>query len=66
MNEPRMTKEQEAFLDEAVKYAQLFEQQAKELSEWGGAFPTLWQKRLRDAEAVVVPKSESTRTENRG
>ena len=57
MNEPQMTKEQEALLDEAVKYAQLFEQQARELSEWGDAFAEKWEKRLRDAEVAVVPKS---------
>jgi hypothetical protein len=33
MSEPQMTKEQEALLDEAVKYAQLAEQQARELWE---------------------------------
>jgi hypothetical protein len=59
MNESQMTKEQEALLDEAVKYAQLFEQKARELSEWGDAFAAKWDKRLRDAEAVVVPKPEN-------
>jgi hypothetical protein len=58
MNEPQMTKEQENLLDEAAKYAQLFEQKAKELSEWGDAFAAKWEKRLRD-EAVAVPKSEN-------
>ncbi len=52
MNEPQMTKEQEALLDEAVKYAQLFEQQARELWELGEAFAAKWEKRLRDAEVV--------------
>jgi hypothetical protein len=56
MNEPQMTKEQEALLDEAVKYAQLFEQQARELSEWGDAFAEKWEKRLRDSQEVVVSK----------
>jgi hypothetical protein len=37
MTEPQMTNEQEALLDEAVKYAQLFEQQAQELSTQGNA-----------------------------
>lgn len=57
MNEVRMTKEQEALLDEAVKYAQLAEQQARGLSEWGDAFAAKWEKRLRDAEVAFVPKS---------
>lgn len=59
MNEPEMTKEQEAVLDEAVKYAQLAEQQARELSKWGDAFAAKWEKRLRDAEEVAVPKAGS-------
>lgn len=59
MNEPQMTKEQEALLDEAVKYAQLAEQQARELWEWGEAFAAKWEKRLRDAEVTVVRKSEN-------
>ena len=57
MNEPQMSKEQEALLNKAVKYAQLFEQQARELSELGEAFAVKWEKRLRDAEVAVVPKS---------
>jgi hypothetical protein len=57
MNEPQMTEEQEALLDEAVKYAQLFEQQARELSEWGDAFAAKWEKRLRDEKVSVVPNS---------
>ena len=59
MNEPQMTKEQEALLDEAAKYAELAEQQAKELLELGEAFAQKWEKRLRDAEGTVVPKSEN-------
>ena len=58
MNEPQMTKEQEALLDEAAKYAELAEQQARELWELGEAFAAKWEKRLRDAEKAVVPKSE--------
>jgi hypothetical protein len=57
MNEPQMTKEQEALLDEAAKYAELFEQQARELWEMGEAFAEKWEKRLRDAEVAVVPTS---------
>lgn len=56
MNEPQMTKEQEALLDEAVKYAQLAEQQARELWELGEAFAAKWEKRLRDAETVRSPQ----------
>lgn len=56
MNEPQMTKKQEALLDEAVKYAQLAEQQARELSELGDAFAAKWEKRLQDAEAVQSPQ----------
>ncbi len=56
MNEPQMTKEQEALLDEAVQSAQLAEQQAKQLWELGEAFAAKWEKRLRDAEKAVVPK----------
>lgn len=54
-----MTKEQEVLLDEALKYAQLAEQQAKELSEWADAFAAKWEKRLRDAEKVEVPQSDN-------
>jgi hypothetical protein len=57
MNEPKMTEEQEALLDEAVKYAQLFEQQARELWELGEAFAIKWERRLREAEGAVVQKS---------
>lgn len=57
MNEPQMTKEQENILDEAVKYSQLAEQQARELWESGEVFAAKWEKRLRDAEVPVVPKS---------
>jgi hypothetical protein len=52
-----MTEEQEALLDEAVKYAQLFEQQARELWELGEAFAIKWERRLREAEGAVVQKS---------
>jgi hypothetical protein len=57
MNEPTMTEEKEALLDEAVKYAQLFEQQARELWELGEAFAIKWERRLREAEGAVVQKS---------
>jgi cytochrome c5 len=57
MSEPQMTKEQEALLDEAAKYAQLAEQQARELWELGEAFAEKWEKRLHDAEVAGVPKS---------
>jgi hypothetical protein len=57
MSEPQMTKEQEALLDEAAKYAELFEQQARELWELGEAFAEKWEERLRDAEVAGVPKS---------
>jgi hypothetical protein len=57
MSEPQMTKEQEALLDEAAKYAQLAEQQARELWELGEAFAQKWEKRLRDAEVAGMPKS---------
>lgn len=56
MNEPQMTKEQEALLDEAVQYAQLAEQQAKQLWELGEAFALKWEKRLHDAEVAEVSK----------
>ncbi|KJH69925.1 hypothetical protein [Aliterella atlantica] len=56
MNEPQMTPEQEALLDEAFKYSQLAEQKARELWEWGEAFAAKWEKRLQDAE--VAAKSE--------
>lgn len=58
MNEPQMTKEQEALLDEAVKYARLFEQQARDLWELGEALAEKWEKRLRDAEVTVEPNSD--------
>jgi hypothetical protein len=57
MNEPQMTKKQEAILDEALKYAQLAEQQARELSEWGDAFAAKWEKRLCDEEASIASKA---------
>jgi hypothetical protein len=56
MSKPQMTKEQEALLDEAAKYAELFEQQARELWELGEAFAEKWEKCLRDAEVAGVPK----------
>jgi hypothetical protein len=40
MTEPQMTEEQEKLLAEAVQYAQLFEQQAQELSRRGNALAT--------------------------
>jgi hypothetical protein len=40
MTEPQITKEQEELLAEAAKYAQLFEQQAQELSRRGNALAT--------------------------
>jgi len=52
MNEPQMTKKQEALLDEAVQSAQLAEQQAKQLCELGEAFALKWEKRLRDREVA--------------
>jgi hypothetical protein len=48
-----MTKEQETLLDEAMKHAQIAEQQARELWELGEAFTQKWEKRLCDAESVV-------------
>ncbi|WP_019499517.1 hypothetical protein [Pseudanabaena sp. PCC 6802] len=57
MTQPQMTREQEVLLDEALKYAQLFEQQAKELWEQGEAFAQRWEKRLREAEAAAAPNS---------
>ncbi len=58
MNEPQMTEEQEALLDEALKYAQLFEQQARELWELGEAFAQKWEKRLREDQVAVASKSD--------
>jgi hypothetical protein len=58
MNEPKMTEEQEALLDEAAKYAQLAEQQARELWEMGEAFAEKWEKHLCDAEYSVVLKAD--------
>jgi hypothetical protein len=59
MNKPQMTKQQEALLDEALKHAQLFEQQARELSEWADAFAAKWEKRLRDAEIASTSEGKS-------
>lgn len=59
MNEPQMTRKQEALLDEALKYAQLFEQQARELSEWGDAFAAKWEKRWRDEEVAQTSEVKS-------
>lgn len=56
MTELQLTQEQEALLDEALKVAQILEQQAMELSEWGDAFAQKWEKRLQDAEAAGVTK----------
>ena len=59
MNETQMTIEQEALLDEAVKYAQLAEQQARALWEKGDAFAQKWEKRLREDEKAVLQKPDS-------
>lgn len=59
MNESQMTKKQETLLDEAVKYAQLFEQQARELSEWGDTFFAKWEKRLCEQEVAQTSKLKS-------
>jgi len=56
MTEPQLTQEQEALLDEALKFAQILEQKAKKLSEWGDAFAQKWEKRLQDAEAAEESK----------
>ncbi|MCU0543266.1 MAG: hypothetical protein MUE44_14015 [Oscillatoriaceae cyanobacterium Prado104] len=56
MNEQQMTQEQEALLDEAVKYARLAECKAKELWELGDTFAQKWEKRLRSAEAAPASK----------
>lgn len=60
MSEPQMTQEQETILDEALKYAQLFEQQAQELWEWGEAFAAKWEKSLPDAEVAATYESEKS------
>jgi hypothetical protein len=57
MNEPQMTKEQEALLEEAARYARLAEQKAKELWEMGEAFAEKWKKRSSEDENTVVSKS---------
>lgn len=54
MNEPQMTKEQEALLDEALKYAQLAQQQARQLWECGEAFAAKWEKSLPNAEVAAT------------
>jgi hypothetical protein len=59
MSEPQMTKEQEALLEEAMKYAQLAEQSARELYELGEAFAAKWEKRLRDAEVLPTPNANT-------
>lgn len=59
MNEPQMTKEQEALLGEAVQSAQLAEQQAKQLWELGEAFALKWEKRLRDEEVAQTSEGRS-------
>ena len=57
MNELQMTKEQEALLEKAARYARLAEQQARELWEMGEAFAQKWEKHLSEAENTVVSKS---------
>jgi hypothetical protein len=52
MNEPQTTKEQEAILEEAAKYARIAEQRARELWEIGEAFAEKWEKRLGETESV--------------
>jgi hypothetical protein len=47
-----MTEEQEALLDEAARYAELAEQQARELWELGEAFAAKWEKYLRDEDCA--------------
>ena len=59
MKQPLLTKEQEALLDEALKYTQLERQQARELSEWGDAFAALWEKRLREQEIAQTSELKS-------
>lgn len=54
-----MTQKQEALLDEALKYAQLFEQQARELSQWADSFTTKWEKRLREEEIAQTSEVKS-------
>lgn len=59
MNQPLLTKKQQALLDEALKYTQLERQQARELSEWGDAFAALWEKRLREQEVAQTSEPKS-------
>jgi hypothetical protein len=59
MNEPKLTQEQEALLDEAAKYAQLAEQQARELWELGEAFAQRWEQRLREAEVTAASNASA-------
>jgi hypothetical protein len=56
---PQMNKEQEALLDKALQYAQLAEQQARELLELGEAFAVKWEQRLHDAEVAEVSKVDN-------
>jgi len=59
MNEPQMTIEQEALLDEAVKYSQLFEQHARLLWEKGEELAQKWEKPRREADKTLLPKSDN-------
>jgi hypothetical protein len=59
MNEPQMAQEQEALLDEAAKYAQLFEQQVGELWELGEAFAQRWEQRLHEAEVTAASSASA-------
>ncbi|MCU0535414.1 MAG: hypothetical protein MUD14_16115 [Hydrococcus sp. Prado102] len=45
-------------MEEALKYAQLAEQKAKELWELSEEFAEKWEKRLREAEKTVASKSD--------
>jgi hypothetical protein len=55
-----MTKEQNDLLDEALKYAQLAEKQAKELWELGEAFAAKWEKRLQDSEVIATSEEKDS------
>jgi hypothetical protein len=55
MNEPQMTKEQEALLGEALECSKIFEQQAKDLSKLGDALATKWEEGLLDTQVVSNP-----------
>lgn len=58
MSEQPMTREQDEILNEAVKYAQLADEQARALNHWGDTFSTKWEQRLQDAKTTVVAKPE--------